>query len=182
MYGVDSRPLPWGYVGTWFLALPVGHALLAPLRPPRLHFGANGTFRVLQLTDLHFTSVDRPQFGRTLQWLDRVLTAERPHLVVLTGDVISGSSLHHSGMAWDAVQAIWTRSVTGLPCLACVQGCLWVSWRVREMSRPFRGKGDLTIAAAGGGWAGDGTDARRRGGGFGEMGFRAGPFVLYNNG
>ena len=42
--------------------------------------------------------------------------------------------------------------------------------------------GDLKIALRGGG--GGGMDARRRrgGGGVGEMGYRAGPFVLCNNG
>ena len=38
-------------------------------------------------------------------------------------------------------------------------------------------QGDLKTAARGAG-----TDARRRGGGFREMGFRVGPFVLCNNG
>ncbi len=68
---------------------------------PPLRFGADGAFRVLQLTDLHEGPAADP---RTTAFLEAVLEDQRPHLVVLTGDLVASDlgsaaelrqALHH---------------------------------------------------------------------------------------
>ena len=56
----------------------------APLR-----FRPDGTFTIVQLTDLHWRDGDADDL-RTLRLVEEVLDAEAPDLVVLTGDVVSG--------------------------------------------------------------------------------------------
>lgn len=58
-----------------------------------LRFRADGTFKIVQLTDMHFgESVDKDR--RTQEVQRAVLEAEKPDLVVLSGDMVSG-------YAWD---------------------------------------------------------------------------------
>lgn len=56
----------------------------APLR-----FRPDGTFTIVQLTDLHWRDGGAEDL-RTLRLVEEVLDAEVPDLVVLTGDVVSG--------------------------------------------------------------------------------------------
>jgi predicted MPP superfamily phosphohydrolase len=61
--------------------------------------GLDGRFRIVQFTDTHFcdgSARDR----RTASLLERVLVAERPDLVVLTGDVIDGARAGDPAAAW----------------------------------------------------------------------------------
>lgn len=55
----------------------------------RLHFRADSTFHIVQFTDLHHIQ-DHPKARRGLACIDEVLSAERPDLVVVTGDVVWG--------------------------------------------------------------------------------------------
>jgi hypothetical protein len=79
---------------------------------PMLRFRADGRFRIVQFTDTHFcdgSDLDR----RTASLMGRVLDAERPDLVVLTGDVLDGARAADAAAAWgDAVAPITAR---GLP-------------------------------------------------------------------
>ncbi len=52
-----------------------------------LKFNADGKFKILQLTDVHFNKTDAAIAA--LQILDNVISDEKPDLVVLTGDIIS---------------------------------------------------------------------------------------------
>ena len=54
-----------------------------------LRFREDGTFTIAQFTDLHWQNGDEKD-RRTRALMDAVLEAERPDLVVFTGDVISG--------------------------------------------------------------------------------------------
>src|SRR5690349_1521459 len=77
-----------------------------------LRFGRRGPFRIVQLTDTHF-SRPRRQDRRTQALIADVLDAERPDLVVLTGDVVSGWETPDAAAAWRAaVEPIVQR---GLP-------------------------------------------------------------------
>ena len=97
--------------------------LNSPTGPPRagpLHFSRDGKFRILQVADLHF-SVSRgtcrdtnisPCEGSdnlTSTLLAKVLDAERPDLVVFTGDQLNGQ-----GTSWDtkSVLAKFAKVVT----------------------------------------------------------------------
>lgn len=53
-----------------------------------LKFGADGKFKIAQITDVHYNGSDASKAA--LNVLDSVLTKERPDLIVLTGDIIWG--------------------------------------------------------------------------------------------
>jgi hypothetical protein len=81
-----------------------------------LRFRADGTFTILQLTDLHVSNLGEED-ARTIALAARLIEAERPDLVVFTGDLISAadaadparalrtavSPAHARGLAWTAV-------------------------------------------------------------------------------
>jgi hypothetical protein len=74
------------------------------LRPdrPGLRFRRDGRFTIVQLTDLHWSNGDGAD-ARTRALVDEVLRAERPDLVALTGDVVSGSEAKDPCRAWHEV-------------------------------------------------------------------------------
>ena len=53
-----------------------------------LKFNADGKFKILQLTDVHYNNSDASKAA--LQVLDNVISQEKPDLVGLTGDIIWG--------------------------------------------------------------------------------------------
>ena len=57
-----------------------------------LRFRDDGTFTILQFTDLHIHYVDERHL-KTLDLMERILDEERPDLVALTGDIIAGRKL-----------------------------------------------------------------------------------------
>jgi predicted MPP superfamily phosphohydrolase len=60
-----------------------------PTPLPVLRFRPDGTFTIAQFTDLHWQNGNQADL-QTRALMERVLEAERPDLVVLTGDVIAG--------------------------------------------------------------------------------------------
>ena len=53
-----------------------------------LSFNANKTFRILQLTDVHY---DQSNYGiGIMQNIEKLVNLSRPDLIVLTGDIVSG--------------------------------------------------------------------------------------------
>lgn len=61
---------------------------------PTLRFRPDGTFRILQLTDMHF----RYLTGRnmtTLSLIRTLLEREKPDLVALTGDISCNGGIGH---------------------------------------------------------------------------------------
>ncbi|EKQ53440.1 MULTISPECIES: metallophosphoesterase family protein [unclassified Clostridium] len=53
---------------------------------PNLKFDANGSFKIVQFTDLH----EGPDRDKGIELMNKILKYERPNLVVLTGDNIDG--------------------------------------------------------------------------------------------
>lgn len=81
---------------------------LGPPRAPPLHFSKDGKFRILQVADLHFSVSPGTCRDTTISPCDRsdnltstllakVVDAERPDLIVFTGDQLNGQ-----GTTWDA--------------------------------------------------------------------------------
>ncbi|MDR1407434.1 MAG: metallophosphoesterase family protein [Tannerella sp.] len=53
------------------------------------HFNADGKFKIMQVTDTHINR-DSPYSQETVAMLHQVLDAEKPDLVIFTGDVVTG--------------------------------------------------------------------------------------------
>ena len=64
---------------------------LSCARAGALEFSAAGTFKILQLTDLHF-GADRGGDARTRKLMIALIDRENPDLVVLSGDVVTGDA------------------------------------------------------------------------------------------
>ena len=80
------------------------------LRPRALSFRPDGKFKILQLTDTHYISGD-PRSDRALSCVREMIEAEKPDLVIHTGDIIFGkpdqqsmveilAPLAESGIPW----------------------------------------------------------------------------------
>ncbi len=52
-----------------------------------LRFGSDGRFRIMQLTDLHYTAAEH-QSGHVLPLVAKLVEWEHPDLIVLTGDLV----------------------------------------------------------------------------------------------
>ncbi len=70
----------------------------------RLRFRQDGTFTIVQFTDLHVQNGE-PQDKQTAALMAEVLDAEQPDLVVLTGDVISGKKSKDPAASWQIAVA-----------------------------------------------------------------------------
>lgn len=76
-----------------------------------LRFRRDGTFTIVQFTDLHIKNGE-PADGLTAALMADILDAERPDLVVLTGDVIDGGHAQDPAAAWQrAVSPVVERSL-----------------------------------------------------------------------
>lgn len=91
-----------GIIGLAAAALPYSDLAGAPAAEtspeetfPDLKFRPDGKFKILQLTDTHYVAGD-PRSGRALQNVEEMLDAERPDLVLHTGDVIYGKPAEES--------------------------------------------------------------------------------------
>jgi hypothetical protein len=72
---------------------------------PKLRFRRDGTFTIVQLTDLHWSNGEGAD-ERTGALIHEVLKAERADLVVLTGDIVSGAEARDPSRAWSEVARI----------------------------------------------------------------------------
>ncbi|KAG9125890.1 hypothetical protein FRC07_005748 [Ceratobasidium sp. 392] len=117
VYG-DGEPF-WGFERVQGLifpgkpgkSLPVSLAMrkgfTAPPRPQPPHFHANGTYKIMQVADLHYSTshghcLDTKLnpcdgFNSSQNLLARALDAERPDLVVFSGDQLNGQRT-----SWDS--------------------------------------------------------------------------------
>ena len=66
--------------------LLVGSATLTMAQT--LKFNSEGRFKIMQITDVHYNG--SAASVAALPVIDRLLTAEKPDLIVLTGDIIWG--------------------------------------------------------------------------------------------
>lgn len=56
---------------------------------PSLKFNSNGKFKIVQITDVHYIH-NNPKSAIAVERINEVLDAEKPDLVIFTGDVIFG--------------------------------------------------------------------------------------------
>jgi len=69
---------------------PCGAGSTSERKTP-LRCNAEGQFKIVQFTDLHLKE-DNEEDEQTLALMEQILDAEKPHLVVLTGDVLGASA------------------------------------------------------------------------------------------
>ncbi|PRP75339.1 hypothetical protein PROFUN_05650 [Planoprotostelium fungivorum] len=94
----------------FFLVLMVVSSALST--KPRLNFRADGTFRIVQFTDLHYGEKPFPQRDEnTTRVQNTVLDIERPDLVVLTGDSISGYVWPHQNDTIGWARSTWNQMI-----------------------------------------------------------------------
>ena len=70
------------------------------LSAQKLSFNEDGTFKIVQFTDMHYCH-GNSKSDTALLLIDRILDAEKPDLVVFTGDIVLGPV--HEG--WDRIAA-----------------------------------------------------------------------------
>ncbi|MBR7137111.1 MAG: metallophosphoesterase, partial [Clostridia bacterium] len=83
--------------------------MMESIKKPTLRFRADGTFKILQLTDLHIGTLTGSLSGRNmtaLNLIDTLIAAEKPDLVAFTGDISTDGSNGHICRIWDEINAI----------------------------------------------------------------------------
>jgi Calcineurin-like phosphoesterase len=82
-----------------------------PAGRPQPRFRSDGTFTIVQLTDVHWHNGE-PADLQTRALIERVLDAERPDLVALTGDILGGKDVDDPARAYvEAVRPIEERGI-----------------------------------------------------------------------
>ena len=84
------------YLRLTFLFLSI--AFTISLHAQKLSFNKEGTFKIVQFTDMHYQH-GNPKSDTTLLLITRVLDAEKPDMVVFTGDIVTGPVPE----GWDAI-------------------------------------------------------------------------------
>jgi hypothetical protein len=72
---------------------------------PSLRFRRDGTFTIVQLTDVHWSN-GRGADEQTRDLIEEVLAVEHPDLVALTGDIVSGAVAEDPCAAWSQVATL----------------------------------------------------------------------------
>ncbi|MDO5665478.1 MAG: metallophosphoesterase family protein [Bacteroidia bacterium] len=65
----------------------------------KLNFNKNGLFKIAQFTDVHYVH-GNPKSDTALMVIQRVLDAEKPDMVIFTGDIVTGKPVKKG---WDAI-------------------------------------------------------------------------------
>lgn len=84
-------------LSAWLLS---GYVLLAQGQST-LRFNENGTFKILQFTDVHWDNASS-ECTKTLETINNVLQTEQPDFVIFTGDVVTTDPLVEG---WDRLSA-----------------------------------------------------------------------------
>lgn len=61
------------------------------LMSKKLYFREDGSFKLMQLTDIHYCQDDAAADERTMVLVRELIQAEKPDFVMLTGDAVYGS-------------------------------------------------------------------------------------------
>lgn len=69
------------------------------LHAQKLSFKKDGTFKIVQFTDMHYIH-GNPKSDTTLLLISRMLDTEKPDMVVFSGDIVTGKPVREG---WDAI-------------------------------------------------------------------------------
>lgn len=78
-------------IATWLLAC----LQFTQAQQPTLQFNKDGKFKIVQFTDVHYIYQD-PRSTVSIERINEVIDAEKPDLVIFTGDVIFGKPAEES--------------------------------------------------------------------------------------
>lgn len=67
----------------------------------------DGSFKIVQFTDLHWVSSNRAVNDSTLALMDRVIRSEKPDLAVLTGDIVTWNYVPDAIASWKEIMAFF---------------------------------------------------------------------------
>lgn len=81
----------------WIIILLLG-AFTFSVSAQKLSFKKDGTFKIVQFTDMHYKH-ENPKSDTTLLLIPRILDSEKPDLVIFTGDIVTGAVQE----GWDAI-------------------------------------------------------------------------------
>ena len=81
----------------WIIILLLG-AFTFSVSAQKLSFKKDGTFKIVQFTDMHYKH-GNPKSDTTLLLSPRILDSEKPDLVIFTGDIVTGAVQE----GWDAI-------------------------------------------------------------------------------
>jgi len=79
----------------FYIALIISNLSFVCAQQAELHFRADGKFKIVQLTDIHYIH-NNPNAEIALDNINSVLDAENPDLIVITGDIIYGKPAKES--------------------------------------------------------------------------------------
>lgn len=77
--------------------------LYAQKARPELRFNKDGSFKIAQFTDIHWSN-SSPNCSRTVAVIKQVLASEKPDLAILTGDIVTDTP---AGEGWLAIAKIF---------------------------------------------------------------------------
>lgn len=111
-----------------FLVLLCVYAWALPAKESAvtLRFDEAGRFRIAQFTDLHW-SHRSPNCATTVATIKHILDTEKPHLAILTGDVVTDAPARE---AWQAIAAIFAETNILLPS----------QWEITMLKPEYHGK------------------------------------------
>jgi hypothetical protein len=67
---------------------------------PELKFNADGEFKIVQFTDIHFSIQNKERCDSVLTMMSSIISSEKPGLVILTGDIVTSADVN---AAWSEV-------------------------------------------------------------------------------
>lgn len=73
-----------------WIIIPLLSVIAFSLSAQKLTFKKDGTFKIIQFTDMHYKHGD-PKSDTTLILVPRILDAEKPDMVIFTGDIVTGA-------------------------------------------------------------------------------------------
>ena len=71
--------------------------IILALNAQKLSFKKDGTFKIVQFTDMHYKH-GNPNSDTTLLLIPRVLDEENPDMVIFTGDIVTGKPVRQNSI------------------------------------------------------------------------------------
>lgn len=81
------------YIALILASMTLSEAKQGKTEDPVLRFNQEGKFKIAQFTDTHLGYNNRKAYDKTIEVITSIVEAERPDLVIFTGDIVTGSPM-----------------------------------------------------------------------------------------